>query len=47
MKGPTQKEQTKRKKIDREAKVIAEPEYLEEFKKLEGKKNKAPSVVAK
>ena len=48
MKGPTQKEQTKRKKIDREAKVIAEPEHLEEFKKLEeGKKNKAPSVTAK
>ena len=48
MKGPMQKEQTKRKKIDQEAKVIAEPEYLEEFKKLEeGKKNKAPSVVAK
>ena len=48
MKGPTQKEQTKRKKINREAKVITEPEYLEELGKLEEvKKNKAPSVAAK
>ena len=42
-----QKEQTKRKQIDNEAKVITEPEYLEELEKLEeGKKNKALSVVA-
>ena len=27
--------------------MITEPEYLEEFKKLEGKKNKAPSVEEK
>ena len=33
MKGPTQKEQIKRKKIDQEAKMITEPECLEEFKK--------------
>ena len=46
MKGPTQKGQTKRKQIDREAKVITEPEYLEELEKLEGKKNKALSVAA-
>ena len=47
MKGPMQKEQTKRKQIDKEAKVITKPEYLEELEKLEeGKKNKALSVVA-
>ena len=33
MKGPMQKEQIKRKKIDQEAKMITEPECLEEFKK--------------
>ena len=41
-----QKEQTKRKQIDNEAKVITEPEYLEELEKLEGKNNKALFVVA-
>ena len=47
MKGPTHKQQTKRKQIDKEAKVITEPEYLEELEKLEeGKKNKALSVAA-
>ena len=48
MKGLAQKEQTKGEKIDQEAKMITEPEYLEELEKLEDeKKNKVPPVAAK
>ena len=48
MEGLTQKEQTNGEKINQEAKVITEPEYLEELEKLEDeKKNKAPPVAAK
>ena len=48
MKSPRQREQRKRRKTDWEARVITEPEYLEELDKLEeGKKNKAPCVAIK